>query len=107
VTPSEREFGELRGEVRSIRQGLDDLAASNAREHAENGARMERFAKEMRTAVESRASATWVRDQEARVRELEQKLSEGRGAFRLANVAKGAFIAATPFLVYLLTKGLG
>jgi hypothetical protein len=105
--PSEREFGELRGEVQGIGRRLDELAESNAREHAENGARMERLAAEMRTAVEGKASNEWVREHEARLRQVEGKWSEGRGAFRLANVGKGIFIVVTPFLIYLLAEGIG
>jgi hypothetical protein len=105
--PSEQEFGELRGEVKGIGRALDELRGSNAREHAENGARMERFAAEMRTAVEGKASNEWVREHEDRIRQVEGNWREGKGALRLANVAKGVFYAATPFLIYLLTKGLG
>lgn len=105
--PTEREFGELRGEVQGIRRGLNDLAESNSREHAENGARIERLADEMRAAVKGKADSEWVRDQEARLRGVEGQIQEGRGVFRAANVAKGLFYAATPFLIYLLTKGLG
>jgi len=106
-SPSEREFGELRGEVKGIGRALDELRDSNAKEHAENGARMERFAAEMRTAVEGKASNEWVREHESRLRQVEGKWSEGRGAFRLANVGKGIFVVVTPFLIYLLSKGFG
>ena len=105
--PTEREFGELRGEVQGISRRLDELAESNAREHAENGARMERMARDLRAAVEVKADEEWVREHEARLRQVEGKWSEGRGAYRLANVAKGAFLVVTPFLIYLLSKGLG
>ena len=105
--PNDREFGELRGEVKGIRRGLDELAASNAREHAENGARMERFAQEMRNAINDKASAERVRRLEGRQRQVEDKLTEGKGALRAANIGKGIFYALTPFAIYLLSKGLG
>jgi hypothetical protein len=105
--PSEREFGELRGEVQGVGRRLDELAKTNAKEHAENGARMERFAAEMRSAVEGKASTEWVREHENRIRKVEGNWSEGRGVFRAANVAKGILYAATPYLIYLLSKGIG
>jgi hypothetical protein len=105
--PSEREFGELRGEVQGVGRRLDELAKTNAKEHAENGARMERFAAEMRSAVEGKASNEWVREHEDRIRKVEGKWNEGRGAYRLANVGKGIFVVVTPFLIYLLSKGIG
>jgi hypothetical protein len=107
VSPSEREFGELRGEVRGIRRGLDELTASNAREHAENGARMERFTAEVRRAIDEKAGAGRVESVEDRLRGVEDKLTEGKGALRAANIGKGIFYALTPFAIYFLSKGLG
>jgi hypothetical protein len=104
--PTDREFGELRGEVQGIGRRLDELAESNAREHAENGARMERLAREMRTSIDSKASAERVAGFEKRLRGVEDAVTEGKGALRLANIAKGIFYAATPFAIYFLSKGL-
>jgi hypothetical protein len=105
--PTDREFGELRGEVQAIGRRLDELAESNAREHAENGARMERLAADMREAVREKASTAWVREHEARLRQVEGWKSEGKGAFRLVNLAKGIFVVTTPFLIYFLSEVLG
>lgn len=105
--PTDREFGELRGEVQGIGRRLEELAESNAREHAENGARMERFSAEIREAVEGKASKGWVREHEDRLRQVEGNWREGKGAFRVANAAKGLFIVATPFAIYFLSEVIG
>lgn len=105
--PTDREFGELRSDVKAVADAVKDLRRVNSEEHAANAARLERMEGSLRRALDTKASEEWVREHETRIHRIEGRFSEGKGVVRAVSVAKGVFIVVTPFAVVLLTKALG
>ena len=102
-----REFGELRSDVRGIADQVQDLRRVNSEEHQANAARLEGMARDLRRALDTKASEEWVREHEGRIKGIEDHFAEGKGMVRTVGIAKGVLLVVTPFAVVLLTKALG
>jgi len=101
------QIGELRSDVRGVAGDVKELQRTNAEEHGKNSARLERMEGNLRAALETKADIDWVREHEGRLRIVEGKWLEGKGAVRLIQIAKGILLALVPFAVLLLAKALG
>ena len=104
--PSEREFGELRSDVKGVADAVKELRRVNSEEHAANAARLQRMEDRLGSAIDAKASEEWVREHETRLRSIEDQHSEDAGKSRAAGIAKGAFIALTPFAIVVLTEAV-
>jgi hypothetical protein len=89
--PSEREFGELLGEVRAVRNQVTDLQRTNSAEHAANARRMERIEEKLEVGLGKKADVTWVEKISEKVDNLNINSAWTRGR---DNVLKGALGAA-------------
>lgn len=95
--PSDREFGELSGEVRGLSRQIQEMREANSREHGEVVRRLE----DLRNEVSGKASGERVEKVEARTDSLESTRDEGKGAAWAIKLAQGAIIA----LLGLLASG--
>lgn len=103
MTPTDKEFGELIGEVRGMRAQLTDLQRTNAEEHAANGRRFEQMRAEVREGLAAKAERDDVEELRDDVNEL--KLTGARTSGRdstIGSFAKGAFGALVTILASLL-----
>jgi hypothetical protein len=99
MTPDDREFGELIGEVKAIGSQLVEMRSANSAEHAS----VERHLTEIRAALATKADTRTIQTHEQRIDSLEKTRDEGSGAARAIRVAQGVglfILAALPFLIF-------
>lgn len=101
MTPDDREFGELIGEVKAIGTQLVEMRATNSAEHA----KVEGHLTEIRAALASKADTSTIHTHEQRIDSLEKTRDEGSGAARAIRVAQGVGLFLLAALPFLLVKG--
>lgn len=104
MSPDEREFGELLGEMKGVRQQISDMQARNSEEH---GRVMERLQK-VEDKLDRRVDWKWMNEQDLpdRVDRLEAKRDERRGQAALVKIAEGIALFAIALIGLLATKGV-
>lgn len=96
-----RQIGKLEGTVEALTQGVGELRAENARDHAEVVASIERLG----AKLEAKADNIRVDDHALRIDSLEQTRDKGRG-FMLALVAiQSTLLLASAVLSVLAATG--
>lgn len=95
-------LGEVKGEMRALRQQMVDMEARNSAEHS---AVLRRF-DTLGTKLDTKASETWVKEHETRIDGLEAKRDEGKGMAKLVKIAEGVGLFVIAFAGFLLAKGL-
>jgi hypothetical protein len=98
---SEKELGELIGEVRALGKQVAEMRAENTVEHGEVVRRLE----ELRQEVGGKASEEWVKDHEGRIDSLESTRDEGKGAAFAVKVAQGVGLFLIAALGIIVAKG--
>lgn len=101
MSPSEKEFGELLGEVKAIGRQIAKMEQTNSTEHASVIAAVG----EVRRDLNMKASKTWVKEIADRTDKLESIRDEGSGAAKLIRIAQGALVAGVVFAGFVLGKG--
>lgn len=94
---SEKELGELIGEVRSLGKQVAEMRAENTVEHGEVVRRLE----ELRQEVSNKASEEWVKDHETRIDSLESTRDKGAGAAWAVRIGQGIVL----FVLALFATG--
>jgi hypothetical protein len=90
--PTDREFGELIGEVRGMRKELADLQRTNSEEHRQNGERFNRLEGRVQEALDSKADKKIIEDQAKALDSLRQDQSKRLGRDSFAKSAFGALV---------------
>lgn len=101
MTPTDKEFGELIGEIRAVRAQIAELQVSNTREHNANAQRMERFEQKLEQGLERKADKSALDDLDEKVDSL--RLTRAGNTTR-DNILKGA-LGATLTIVAVLLGG--
>jgi predicted phage tail protein len=101
--PSGKEFGELRGEVRSIGRHLAEMQERSSRDQTALLTAIDG----LRRDINTKASKGWVKEIDERTDVLKSLADEGSGAAKLARVAQGAIGAGIGILGYVLGQGGG
>lgn len=91
---SEKELGELIGEVRALGKQVAEMRAENTVEHGEVVRRLEG----LRQEVSGKASEEWVKDHEDRIDSLESTRDKGSGAAWAIRIAQGILLLALAVL---------
>jgi hypothetical protein len=99
MTPDEREFGVLIGEVRGISKQVAELQRANTAEHEANARRMERIEAKLETGLDKKADKTDLNDLDEKVDSL--RLTRAGNTTR-DNILKGAFGAVLTIIAVLL-----
>lgn len=100
--PSEKEFGELIGEVKAMRAQLGDLQRTNAAEHTANARRMERIEAKIEVGLEKKADASALAATEEKVARLQLADAGTKARDKILTGGFGALIAlATLFAIIL------
>lgn len=99
MSPTDKEFGELIGEVRGMRAQVTDLQDSNRREHEENGRRFEHLRSEVRESISTKADQEEVDEVKRDVVSLRETRAGNRAR---DSVLKGALGAALTFGAIIL-----
>jgi len=101
VSPGEREFGELIGEVKALGTQLSEMQRRNSDEHTSVIQRLDG----LRADLDRKAPQESVRGHELRIDSLEKTRDEGSGAARLVRVVQGAGVLGLMLLTYLASRG--
>lgn len=101
MSPSEKEFGELIGEVKAIGRQIADMERRNSEEHAAVITRLDG----LRSDLDRKASEEWVKEHDGRIDSLEQTRDEGKGAAWAVKFAQGVGLFLIGLLGLLLAKG--
>jgi hypothetical protein len=91
----------LIGRVDAIGEQIAEMRKSNSAEHAA----VIRAVGEVRDALDSKASKSWVKDLDGRTDSLERTRDEQSGAAKLVRVAQGAIVAALAIAAFILGRG--
>jgi len=100
MTPSEREFGELRSDVRSVARSVDELRRTNSAEDAANAVRFERLAESLRKALDGKADKDWVEGIDEDVDGLKTSRDRFDGARLLLWGSASAVIGAFGYFIH-------
>ena len=100
MTPSEREFGELRSDVRNVARSVGELGRTNSAEHAANAARFDRLADFVQKALDGKADKDWVKSIDEDVDGLKTSRDRFDGARLLLWGSASAVIGAVGYFIH-------
>jgi hypothetical protein len=104
-SPTNREFGELTGEVKALSTQMTRMEDANSREHTAVMNRIDSLASEIRRALEAKASKDWVAQIDTEVDSLKTSRDQATGAFRLGGILKGVATFIIAAFGYILGGG--